>query len=201
MTDRRTRPYDHVRRVIDLVVASCGLIILAPVLAVVALLVRRNLGAPVLFRQERPGADGRPFELLKFRTMKSGDGSDEERLTPFGSALRSTSLDELPELVNVVRGEMSLVGPRPLLMQYLPLYSDRQATRHRVRPGLTGLAQTSGRNSLSWPERLELDAQYVERRSPMLDLKIVGRTVVQVTRRSDISAADHVTMSPFRGQR
>ncbi len=190
---------DAVRRLIDVVVGSLALVVLAPVLLVTAVLVRVKLGSPVLFRQNRPGRGGQPFELLKFRTMLSGQAPDAERLTPFGRKLRATSLDELPELVNVVKGEMSLVGPRPLRMGYLPLYTERQARRHDVRPGLTGLAQASGRNSVDWAERLELDVQYVEQRSLRLDAKIIVATIRQLASRSGIAGDGEATMPAFTG--
>jgi sugar transferase EpsL len=182
-----------------------GLALLLPLMAVVALGVRIRLGGPVIFRQERPGLHGRPFTLLKFRTMRSDvDTSgrqlpDAERLTPFGRLLRHTSLDELPTLLNVVRGEMSLVGPRPLLMEYLPRYSPEQARRHEVLPGITGLAQTSGRNRLSWEEKFALDVQYVEEGSFLLDLRILLRTVRQVLSGEGISQPGNATAEPFRG--
>lgn len=193
------------KRALDMVLAGGGLMVLSPVLGVVSLLVRRNLGTPVLFRQQRPGLDGRPFTLLKFRTMRDAVGpdgaplSDAARLTPFGQRLRSSSLDELPELWNVVRGDMSLVGPRPLLMQYLPLYSASQARRHSVRPGLTGWAQVNGRNALSWDAKFCLDVWYVDHVSLRLDLSILWRTVTSVVRREGISAAGEATMPPFQG--
>ncbi|WCO65852.1 sugar transferase [Iamia majanohamensis] len=199
----RRRPPRHlsdlVKRSVDVVGAALGLALAAVPLAVVAGLVRRDLGRPVLFRQLRPGRDGELFELVKLRTMRDGPGDDAERLTPLGLALRRTSVDELPELWNVLRGDMSLVGPRPLLPEYLALYSPRQARRHEVRPGLTGLAQVSGRNLVGWDERLELDVQYVERRSLGLDLAIIARTLAAVVRRSGVSADDHATMRPFTG--
>ncbi|MDB4916481.1 MAG: Undecaprenyl-phosphate galactose phosphotransferase [Gemmatimonadetes bacterium] len=176
-----------------------------PVLALVAVLVAWRIGRPVLFRQQRPGMDGRSFELMKFRTMtdaRDRDGvllPDDVRLTPFGRWLRSTSLDELPELINVLRGDMSLVGPRPLLIEYLPRYSERHRRRHLVRPGITGWAQVNGRNALSWPERFELDVWYVEHRSLWLDLKILAMTIDRVVRRTGISSADAATMTLFRG--
>lgn len=176
-----------------------------PVLAVVALLVRLKLGSPVFFRQKRPGKDARIFEMIKFRTMTDArDGSgkllpDAVRLTPFGQFLRSTSLDELPELLNVLRGEMSLVGPRPLLVQYLDRYSPRQARRHEVAPGITGLAQVKGRNALSWDEKFEWDVRYVEAQSLWLDLKILALTLKTVLFRTGISAAGDATMPEFRG--
>jgi lipopolysaccharide/colanic/teichoic acid biosynthesis glycosyltransferase len=187
------------KRLFDLVVSSAALLVAAVPMAVIAAVVRWSMGSPVLFRQERPGLHGRPFELAKFRTMRTGEGSDAERMTSVGRFLRSSSLDELPELWNVVRGEMSLVGPRPLLMEYLDRYSPRQARRHEVRPGLTGLAQVSGRNLVDWDERLELDVQYVETRSMRLDLQIIGRTIGSVIRREGISGEGEATMGKFQG--
>ena len=186
------------KRVIDVVGAALGLVVLSPVMAVVALLVRVRLGSPVLFRQTRAGRHGAPFEMIKFRTMSAGVGSDDERLTALGRLLRSTSLDELPELVHVVHGQMSLVGPRPLLMSYLERYSDRQQRRHDVRPGLTGLAQVNGRNATTWEQRLEFDVQYVETRTLMLDMKILLRTVVQVVRGVGSTTDGGSTMDEFR---
>lgn len=199
----RTR-YDTVKRALDLAVGGLGLVVSSPVQVVVAALVAKKLGRPVLFRQERPGRDGKIFTLVKFRTMREPDHakglvSDSERMTRFGQLLRSTSLDELPTLWNVVRGDMSLVGPRPLLPAYLPLYSPEQARRHEVRPGITGYAQTSGRNALSWSQRFALDLEYVERRSFAFDLKILWATVRTVFVREGISAEGHVTMAPFTG--
>lgn len=194
------------KRVFDLVVAATLLFLLSPVLLIVALVVRARLGSPVLFTQLRPGRDGKPFQMRKFRTMRDAydvEGRplpDAERLTPFGQMLRSTSVDELPGLVNVVRGEMSLVGPRPLLMQYLPLYSAEQARRHDVRPGLTGWAQVNGRNALGWDEKFALDIWYVDHRSFALDLKILWLTVRKVLVRDGISAQGEATMAPFRGE-
>lgn len=179
--------------------------LLAPLLLVLAALVRAFLGSPVLFCQTRPGLYGRPFTLFKFRTMldaQSPSGEllpDEQRLTRFGRWLRASSLDELPELWNVVRGDMSLVGPRPLLMEYLPLYTLRQVRRHEVRPGITGWAQVKGRNAIGWDERLEYDLWYVEHQSLMLDLKILALTLVQVFRRHGISHGGHATMPKFTG--
>lgn len=195
---------DQRKRVFDLVLAVPGLLLSAPVQATVAVVVAATLGRPVFFRQARPGLGGEPFELIKFRTMKSPDPSrgltdDESRLTAVGRVLRSTSLDELPSLWNVVRGDMSLVGPRPLLMQYLPRYSPEQARRHDVRPGLTGLAQVSGRNDLSWRQKFALDIEYVERRSMRLDLEILARTVLSVLRRDGINADGVATMPLFMG--
>jgi len=195
------------KRAFDIVVAAVAVVILSPVLAVIGLLVRLKLGKPALFRQIRPGKDKKPFEMLKFRTMtgaRDGDGrllADAERLTPFGRFLRATSMDELPELWNVLKGDMSLVGPRPLLMEYLPLYSSEQARRHEVRPGITGWAQVNGRNALSWDEKFALDVWYVDNRSFLLDLRIVGLTVIRVLKRSGISADGEATMPRFSGTR
>jgi lipopolysaccharide/colanic/teichoic acid biosynthesis glycosyltransferase len=194
------------KRVLDMVVGGAALVALTPVLVVVATVVRVGLGGPVLFRQSRPGLGGRMFRLAKFRTMSDARDEhgrplpDAKRLGRLGKWLRASSLDELPELIHVVRGEMSLVGPRPLLPQYLARYDARQATRHDVRPGLTGLAQVSGRNALDWPARLELDAQYVENVSLALDLRILARTVLAVLRRDGISAAGEATVQEFRGR-
>jgi lipopolysaccharide/colanic/teichoic acid biosynthesis glycosyltransferase len=204
VTRPQARPYDRVKRLLDVAIAGTALVASAPVQAVVAVLVARDLGRPVLFRQERPGKDGLPFTMVKFRSMRSaGDDTsplrDAERLTPFGRLLRSTSLDELPSLWNVVKGDMSLVGPRPLLMQYLPLYSPDQARRHEVRPGLTGLAQVRGRNLVSWPERFAMDVEYVDNRSLALDLRVLAATVATVVRRSGVSSETSATMEPFTG--
>lgn len=194
-----------VKRFFDFVVALSLVLLLAPLLLVVAGLVRFKLGAPVLFRQTRPGLHGQPFEMLKFRTMTDERGPDEEllpdaqRLPRFGQWLRSTSLDELPELLNVLRGEMSLVGPRPLLMDYLPRYSPHQFRRHEVRPGITGWAQVNGRNSLTWQEKFDLDVWYVDNWSFWLDLRILRITALKVLQRDGISAENEVTMSAFIG--
>ncbi|GAA4286967.1 sugar transferase [Georgenia daeguensis] len=200
---RAARAYDGVKRALDVGVAAVALAAAAPVMAVVAVLVRRDLGSPVLFRQDRPGRDGEIFTLVKFRSMRdAGEGpgdDDASRLTPFGAALRATSLDELPTLWNVLRGDMSLVGPRPLRTHYLPLYSPRQARRHEVRPGVTGLAQVSGRNALSWDERLELDVRYVETRSLLVDLRILARTVAVVLSRSGTAPEASAIMPDFTG--
>lgn len=195
---------EGVKRAIDVVVALMGIGLTSPLQLAIAVAVRKTLGKPVLFRQDRPGKHTEQFTLIKFRTMLEVDPTeglttDAERLTPLGRFLRATSLDELPTLWNVLRGDMSLVGPRPLLPEYLPLYSPRQATRHSVRPGITGLAQVSGRNLLTWEDRLELDAQYVEQWSLLLDLRILGRTVDTVIRRDGISAQGHATMARFTG--
>lgn len=181
-----------------LVVLSAPLGLL--LIALVALAMRLRMGGPVFFCQVRPGLRGQPFPLLKFRTMRTGAGSDAERLTPFGRWLRRTSLDELPELLNVLKGDMSLVGPRPLLMAYLPRYTPEQARRHEVRPGLTGWAQVHGRNAQSWDERLKLDVWYVDHHNLMLDLRILALTVWQVLAGRGIRAAGHATMPEFRGQ-
>ena len=187
------------KRLLDLALVLPGLVLLAPVLVAVALAVRLKLGPGVLFRQERPGLHGRPFVILKFRTMLPGGGPDAERLTPFGRFLRGTSLDELPELFNVLKGDMSLVGPRPLLMRYLPRYTPQQARRHEVPPGITGWAQINGRNALSWEEKFALDVWYVDNRSLALDLAILWRTALAVLRREGISAPGEATMPEFLG--
>ena len=194
-----------VKRTFDLASSLVLVVLLSPVLVMLAALVRWRLGRPVLFRQVRPGLGGRPFELRKFRTMRNARGPDGEllpdadRLTPLGRFLRATSLDELPELVNVLRGEMSLVGPRPLLTEYLPLYTAEQARRHEVRPGITGWAQVNGRNALDWPARLALDVWYVDHQSSWLDLKILWLTLWKVVRREGISQPGQATMERFRG--
>ena len=193
------------KRAFDLLVAVGLLVTLVPLLFLLALSVRLKLGSPVLFRQQRPGLAARPFEMLKFRTMtdsRSPDGQlldDVERLTGFGRFLRASSLDELPGLLNVVKGEMSLVGPRPLLMQYVPLYNAHQTRRHEVRPGITGWAQVNGRNALSWDEKFAFDVWYVDNQSFRLDLQILWMTVRKVFRREGISAAGEATMPAFRG--
>ena len=193
------------KRLVDLTLVLLAAPAWAPALAVVAALVRLRLGTPVFFRQTRPGLGGRPFELVKFRSMtneRAPDGTrlpDAARLTPFGRWMRATSLDELPELLNVLRGDMSLVGPRPLLVEYLGRYSERHRRRHEVRPGITGLAQVSGRNALRWPDKFDLDVEYVERCSLGLDLVILWRTVRAVLRREGVDAADDVTMPEFTG--
>jgi sugar transferase EpsL len=188
-----------IKRAFDLIVALALLAVLWPLMLVVALLVRWRMGAPALFRQQRPGLGGRPFMLYKFRTMKDGAQPDAERLTALGGTLRRLSLDELPQLINVLRGDMSLVGPRPLLMEYLPLYSARQARRHEVRPGITGWAQVNGRNALGWPEKLELDAWYVEHRGLGLDLRILALTVARVFSGRGVAQPGSATMEKFRG--
>lgn len=193
------------KRILDIVVSSVALVVLSPLTLLVAALVWMFLGSPVLFVHVRPGLYGRPFPMLKFRTMANlvDDGqnplSDEKRLTRFGSFLRSTSLDELPELINVLRGDMSLVGPRPLLMEYLPLYSPDQARRHEVRPGITGWAQVNGRNAISWEQKFAFDLWYVDNRSFWLDLKILALTALRVLRRTGINSDGAATMPKFRG--
>lgn len=198
----RRRPYDLVKRAIDILIAGLTLILTCPIQLVVALLVRINLGSPVLFKQQRPGRSGRMFTMYKFRTMRDITEdlvSDEDRITPFGSWLRSTSLDELPELLNVLKGDMSIVGPRPLLPEYLPLYTARQARRHEVRPGVTGLAQVKGRNAMPWAERLAWDVRYVESRSFALDCRIVLDTFKVVLKREGITEEGQVAMTDFEG--
>lgn len=194
------------KRFLDILGASFGLVILLPVLFVVALLIRRQMGAPVLFRQMRPGLHGRPFQMVKFRTMRDAVDAqgnalpDSARLTRLGRFLRASSLDELPELWNVLKGEMSLVGPRPLLMEYLPLYSPVQARRHEVRPGVTGWAQVNGRNALSWEQKFALDVWYIDNRTLWLDLHIIWLTICKVVARDGISAAGEATMPRFTGK-
>ena len=189
------------KRSFDFTVASLALLVLSPLLLALAILVYRRLGRPVLFRQQRPGLSERPFHLLKFRTMLAPNAglSEEQRLTPFGSWLRSTSLDELPELWNVVKGDMSLVGPRPLLMQYLPLYNSEQRQRHKVRPGITGWAQVNGRNAISWEQKFALDVCYVRERSFWLDMKILFMTLRAALKREGINSADGSLMPAFTG--
>lgn len=193
------------KRFFDVILAALALLMLAPVMLVTALLVRRYLGSPVLFSQTRPGFKGKPFQVYKFRTMtdaRDSDGNllpDDVRLTPFGLFLRSSSLDELPQLFNVLKGDIALVGPRPLLMAYLPLYSARQARRHDVRPGITGWAQVNGRNAISWEQKFELDVWYVENQSFWLDLKILALTLKKVFVKEGISADGTHTMPRFNG--
>ena len=193
------------KRIIDIVGSLIGIIILLPVYIIVAILVYKNLGAPIIFRQQRPGKNGEIFEMMKFRSMldktnKKGEVlPDEERLTPFGMKLRSTSLDELPELFNVLKGEMSLVGPRPLLVEYLELYSDEQKKRHNMKPGITGLAQINGRNAISWSEKLAYDVEYVENFNILMDIKILFKTIYKVIKKEGISQEGNVTMEIFTG--
>jgi lipopolysaccharide/colanic/teichoic acid biosynthesis glycosyltransferase len=196
--------YAAVKRILDVAVAAALLIVTSPIQAIVALGIRRDLGSPVLFRQERPGRYGRPFTLVKFRTMRTSDGpmtseTDADRLTPLGRWLRAMSLDELPTLWNVVRGDMSLVGPRPLLLEYLERYSPEEFRRHDVRPGITGLAQVRGRNALSWGEKFAADVEYVDHMGPALDARILLATFAAVLRREGISAPGFATMPAFEG--
>lgn len=193
------------KRLLDIIIASIALILLSPLYFYVAHKVKKNLGSPVLFRQVRPGLHGKSFEMIKFRSMKDAVDAqgnplpDSERLTPFGKMLRSSSLDEMPELWNVIKGDMSIVGPRPLLMEYLPLYNQEQAKRHLVRPGMTGHAQVNGRNAISWEEKFKLDTWYVENQSVWLDFKIMLKTVKKVLAKDDINEAGEATMSKFTG--
>ncbi|MDI5993289.1 sugar transferase [Pseudomonas sp. MDMC216] len=195
------------KRLLDILACLIAFLLLGPLLLVVACLIRRRLGSPVFFRQVRPGRDGKPFEMVKFRTMLDAFDAagnplpDAQRMTPFGRLLRSTSLDELPELWNVLKGDMSLVGPRPLLMEYLPLYSPEQYRRHEMRPGVTGWAQVNGRNALGWEDKFKLDVWYVDNQSFWLDCKILFLTVKKVLVRDGISADGEVTMSKFTGNK
>jgi lipopolysaccharide/colanic/teichoic acid biosynthesis glycosyltransferase len=196
-----------IKRIFDIVVSVFLLVLLCPVMAVIAWCVRRKIGSPILFRQARPGRFGKSFEMVKFRTMRMAEDEhghplpDSERMTPFGSILRRTSLDELPEFWNVLMGDMSLVGPRPLLMEYLPLYDSFQARRHEVRPGITGWAQVNGRNALSWEDKFRLDVWYVDNQSFGLDIKILTMTVTKVLRRDGINEQGQTTASKFTGKR
>lgn len=193
------------KRAFELFVSGVLIMGLLPVILFIALLVKIKLGSPVLFKQQRPGLQGKPFSFYKFRTMtgdRDEDGnllSDEERLTPFGAFLRKYSLDELPQLINVIKGDISLVGPRPLLMEYMPLYSEKHARRHEVRPGITGWAQVNGRNSVSWKEKLDMDVWYVENQSFLLDVKILFLTVVKVVKTEGINQAGKATVEKYRG--
>lgn len=193
------------KRLFDFIVALSAFVMLLPIIVIVAILIRTKLGSPILFTQNRPGLHGKVFKMMKFRSMldaKDKHGNllpDNERMTKFGAFLRSTSLDELPGLFNVLKGDMSLVGPRPLLVQYLPLYNSEQAKRHNVRPGITGWAQVNGRNAIGWDEKFKLDVWYVENQSFLLDMKILLLTVKKVFIREGISADGHVTIEPFKG--
>ena len=195
------------KRAFDIFVSFTGLIVAGPLLLIVAFLVRIFLGSPVLFRQQRPGLHAKPFEILKFRTMTDAVGSDgallpdKARLTAFGRFLRASSLDELPELWNVLKGEMSLVGPRPLLMEYVPLYNETQMRRHATRPGITGWSQVNGRNAIGWDEKFALDVWYVDNQSMLLDLKILFMTVASLIRREGINASENVPMPKFTGSK
>ncbi|CEK39100.1 sugar transferase [Paraclostridium sordellii] len=194
-----------IKRTIDILASSIGLLVLSPVLIIVGILIRVKLGSPIFFTQDRLGKDGKVFKMIKFRTMLDATDKwgeplpDEDRLTPFGKALRSTSLDELPELINVFKGDMSLVGPRPLLIEYKELYSEEQFRRHEVRPGITGWAQVNGRNTLAWNERFKMDIDYVDNQSVFIDIKILFMTVFKVLKRDGISQDGHVTMEKFNG--
>jgi len=193
------------KRMIDFTCSLFGLIVLSPVMLVLAIIIGVKLGRPILFKQLRPGKYGKPFYIYKFRTMTNATDEngnllpDKKRLTPFGKFLRKYSLDELPQLINVLKGDLSLVGPRPLLMEYLPLYTPEQARRHEVKPGITGWAQVNGRNALTWEEKFKLDVWYVDHQSFMLDLKILWLTLIKVVRSEGISQEGHVTMPPFKG--
>ena len=206
MKNAGNKKFGHiVKRIFDFTASLCGLILLSPILIVVALLIRLNLGSPIFFTQDRVGKSNKVFKMIKFRSMKDGvdkNGNllpDEMRLTKFGKILRSTSLDELPELINVLKGDMSLIGPRPLLVDYLPLYNENQVRRHNVLPGLTGWAQINGRNSLSWNEKFNLDIWYVDNWSLTLDIKIFFLTIYKVFKRDGISQEGNVTMERFNG--
>jgi len=206
-TDRVRKQFFMIKRLFDIVASTIGLLILAPVIALVALQVLLKLGYPVFFRQVRPGKGGKPFEMIKFRTMRNStyeNGDllpDSKRMIPLGIFMRSSSIDELPELWNVLKGDMSLVGPRPLLMEYLPLYSTEQTRRHNVRPGITGWAQVNGRNAISWNEKFKYDVWYVENQSFWLDMKIIWMTIKKVIGREGISADAEATMPKFTGNK
>ncbi|MCO8194195.1 MULTISPECIES: sugar transferase [Anaerofustis] len=207
MIRKRTFYDKYIKRIIDFLLSLIGIIILSPVLLIVSIMVRTKLGSPILFKQERPGLNGKIFKMYKFRTMTNETDEngellpDEVRLTKFGQFLRSSSLDELPEMFNILKGDMSIVGPRPLLVKYLPLYSERQSHRHDVRPGLTGYAQVNGRNAISWEEKFELDIFYVNNSSFMVDLMIFFKTIKKVFDREGISSDTSVTMEEFKGSR
>lgn len=196
----------YVKRILDITLSGAAIIVLSPVMGVTAILVKKKLGSPVIFKQKRPGKDEKIFTMYKFRTMtderdEKGDLlPDSVRLTKFGKMLRSTSLDELPELFNIFKGDMSVVGPRPLLVQYLPLYNEKQKRRHEVRPGLSGLAQINGRNAITWEEKFNYDVEYVEKVSFTLDVRIVLRTIIKAFRQEDINAGSEVTMEAFTGE-
>lgn len=203
---QRKKTYDYLKRGIDILSAGTGLLVLSPLIGVTALVVKAKLSSPVIFKQDRPGLDGEIFTLYKFRSMLDIDESrgivtDEDRITPFGRKLRSTSLDELPSLVNVLKGDMSLVGPRPLLVQYLPLYTDEQARRHEVLPGITGMAQVNGRNDIEWENKFLLDIEYVEKRSLKLDILIIWRTLAAVLGRRGVNKTGYDLTDYFGGLR
>lgn len=195
----------YIKRPQDFICGTCGFIVLSPVMLITAILVRTKLGSPIIFKQERPGLDGKVFKLYKFRTMtdqKDENGNllpDDVRLTKFGKMLRSTSLDELPELINIIKGDMAVVGPRPLLVSYLPLYNEHQARRHEVRPGFTGYAQVHGRNSITWEDKFDKDVYYVDRISFLMDWSIIFQTIKTVAKKEGISSNSSVTMEAFTG--
>ncbi len=197
--------YKYIKRLLDLLLSLLAFIVLSPIMFIVAILVKIKLGSPVLFKQERPGLNGKIYTMYKFRTMKDAydkDGNplpDEVRMTSFGKTLRATSLDELPELINIIKGDMSIVGPRPLLVKYLPLYNEHQKHRHDVRPGFTGWAQVNGRNSISWEEKFDLDVYYVNHYNLLMDIKIILKTIIVVVKHDDVSSETSVTMEEFRG--
>lgn len=193
------------KRLFDIAVSATGLIISAPITLTTAVVISKKLGKPVLFRQVRPGQDGKPFEIYKFRTMsdeRDENGEllpDDQRMTPVGTFIRKSSIDELPQLINVLKGDISLVGPRPLLMEYLPLYNDEQKKRHNVKPGITGWAQVNGRNAISWDQKFKLDVWYAENQSFKLDMYIIYKTIINILQRKDINAPNHVTAEKFKG--
>lgn len=196
-----------IKRAIDILGSSLGGLLISPILIIVAILIRVKLGSPIFFTQDRVGKDGKIFKIVKFRTMleaydKFGEPlSDKKRVTSFGNFIRSTSLDELPELINVLKGDMSLVGPRPLLVEYIDLYSKEQFRRHEVRPGMTGWAQVNGRNNLNWDEKFKMDVEYVDNQNILLDIKILFLTIFKVLKRDGISKDGHVTMDKFKGNK
>lgn len=195
------------KRLFDIAVSATGLIISAPITLTAAAVIAKKLGKPVLFRQVRPGQDGKPFEIYKFRTMsdkRDENGEllpDDQRMTPVGTFIRKSSIDELPQLINVLKGDISLVGPRPLLMEYLPLYNDEQKKRHNVKPGITGWAQVNGRNAISWDEKFKLDVWYAKNQSFKLDMYIIYKTIINILQRKDINAPNHVTAEKFKGNK
>ena len=195
------------KRLFDIAVSATGLIISVPITLTAAAVIAKKLGKPVLFRQVRPGQDGKPFEIYKFRTMsdkRDENGEllpDDQRMTPVGTFIRKSSIDELPQLINVLKGDISLVGPRPLLMEYLPLYNDEQKKRHNVKPGITGWAQVNGRNAISWDEKFKLDVWYAENQSFKLDMYIIYKTIINILQRKDINAPNHVTAEKFKGNK
>lgn len=195
------------KRLFDIAVSATGLIISAPITLTAAAVIAKKLGKPVLFRQVRPGQDGKPFEIYKFRTMsdkRDENGEllpDDQRMTSVGTFIRKSSIDELPQLINVLKGDISLVGPRPLLMEYLPLYNDEQKKRHNVKPGITGWAQVNGRNAISWDEKFKLDVWYAENQSFKLDMYIIYKTIINILQRKDINAPNHVTAEKFKGNK